>query len=331
MHAPHTPAAAEAAPTQSPTAVGTAAVLRDRLFRETWNRWAQRWLLGTAYALRPARLADFPSLVFHVLADASRGGTRIPEQERTWQHPDTFGGTCRDTSPDTVLAAARLGFFPWCHCGPLKWWTRRQRMVLRFDDHHIGKRLRRDMKKWSYRVTFDQAFEHVIAACAGHRSYNRHSLTWITPEIMRLYTDLFDRGHAHSFEVWDETGTLVGGGYGVAVGRVFVTESQFSLRRDTSKVGFAVLNYHLAKWGYILNDAKDFSPALEAMGFGLIPRSEYEEVLSANAMRAPSGGPWAVTAAIAEVADWYPRRTASPDANQPAQTKAKRSGVRRAA
>ncbi len=184
-------------------------------------------------------------------------------------------------------------------------------MVLFFDEHHISKRLRRDMRKATYRITFDHAFEDVIRACAGHRSYNRHSLTWITPEIMRLYTDLHRRGHAHSFEVWNAAGVLVGGGYGLSVGRIFFTESQFSHEPNTSKMGFALFNYHLAKWGYVLNDGKDFTPTIDAMGFRLIPRAEFEAILKENAHDGGHGGKWSVEATLAEVAAWEPKGPAA--------------------
>ena len=287
----------------------TLAERRAALFRESWNGWAQRWILGAAYALKPDRIHDTPHLVYRAALDLVRGGTHIPERGRTWSRPDTFGGVCRAISPETVLAAARAGFFPWCHCGPLKWWTREKRMVLFFNEYHIAKRLRRDMKKAPYRVTFDQAFEEVIAACAGHRSYNRHSLTWITPKIMALYTELFDQGHAHSFEVWDADGKLVGGGYGLAAGPVFMTESQFSLAPNTSKMGFAVLNYHLAKWGFLANDGKDFTPTIDAMGFRAIPRAEFDALLDnrdAEAKMTAKTGRWNVETDMATVAAWQP-------------------------
>lgn len=284
-----------------------AASRRERLFRESWNGWTQRWILGTAYALKPDLIRDTPHLLYRAALDFLTGGTRVPARDRTWSRPDTFGGTCRDISAATVLAAARNGFFPWCHCGPLKWWTREKRMVLFFNEYRIAKRLRRDMKKAPYRVTFDQAFAEVIAACARQRSYNRHALTWITPKIMRLYADLFDKGHAHSFEVWDADGNLVGGGYGLAVGRVFMTESQFSRASNTSKMGFAVLNYHLAKWGFVANDGKDFTPTIDAMGFRLIPRAEFDAMLDDrsmdDAMKARVGR-WTVEADLATVASW---------------------------
>jgi leucyl/phenylalanyl-tRNA--protein transferase len=132
-------------------------------------------------------------------------------------------------------------------------------------------------------------------------------LTWITPKIMQLYGDLFDQGHAHSFEVWDGEGKLVGGGYGLSIGRVFITESQFSLAPNTSKMGFAVLNYHLAKWGYVLNDGKDFTPTIEPMGFKLIPGKDYEDILKTSSTVGEMGGivgRWTTEADLATVAGW---------------------------
>ena len=181
--------------------------VRDERFQETWDRRLHRWLLGTAYALKPKRISDVPYLLWHSAADLARGGTRVPDPARTQARPDTFAGICRDIAPDKVLAAARLGFFPWCHFGPLKWWTRRNRMVLFLKEQHIAKRLRRDMKKSPYRVTFDEAFDDVIRACAEPRK-GSYGLTWITPQIMRLYARLHAMGHAHSFEVWSRTGAL---------------------------------------------------------------------------------------------------------------------------
>jgi leucyl/phenylalanyl-tRNA--protein transferase len=84
---------------------------------------------------------------------------------------------------------------------------------------------------------------------------------------MRVYADLFDAGHAHSFEVWNERGELAGGAYGVAIGGSFVTESQFSHEPNTAKIGFTVLNWHLAHWGFAFNDGKLMTPTCRDMGF----------------------------------------------------------------
>jgi leucyl/phenylalanyl-tRNA--protein transferase len=275
---------------------------RDELFRESASDRVRRWLLGTAYACHPKRIGDLPHLLAHSAADIARGGTRVPDQGATHSRPDTFAGICRDISPATIMAAARLGFFPWAHFGPLKWWTRKNRMVLFLDEQHMPKRLRRDMKKSAYRVTFDQAFDEVVKACAGRRPGRPAGLTWVTPRIMRLYSDLHAEGHAHSFEVWSEDGRLVGGGYGIAVGRIFVTESQFSRESNTSKMGFAALNHHLAKWGFLLNDGKQHTPTIEAMGFREIPRAEFEALLAEHADAVVKQGPWKVEADLAVIA-----------------------------
>ena len=275
---------------------------RAELFRESLSDRARRWLLGTVYACHPKRVGDLPYLLAFTLADIARGGTRVPDQGATHSRPDTFAGVCRDISPETIMAAARLGFFPWAHFGPLKWWTRKDRMVLFPNEQRIGKRLRRDMKKSAYRVTFDDAFDEVVKACAGPRKGRPAGLTWITPRIMWLYSDLHAQGHAHSFEVWSEDGRLVGGGYGIAVGRIFFTESQFSRESNTSKMGFAALNHHLAKWGFILNDGKQHAPGLEEMGFREIARAEFEALLAQHADVAVKQGPWKVEADLAAVA-----------------------------
>jgi leucyl/phenylalanyl-tRNA--protein transferase len=275
-------------------------------FAETRREQMARWALGVAYACQPKRVSTLPSLLLWSAADILRGATRVPDPQRTRPRPDTFGGVCRGLSPGTVLSAARLGFFPWCHIGPMKWWTREQRMVMRPAEFRLSKTTRQLMKKNPYRVTFDTSFDEVMRACSGVRRTSSYSLTWITPHIMRLYSALHEQGHAHSFEVWSADGRLVGGGYGLAVGRVFVTESMFSLESNTSKFGFASLNWHLAKWGFVLNDGKDWAPNLSEAGMALIPRAEHEAVLAEHAQGASAVGSWKVESDLAEIAKWKP-------------------------
>jgi leucyl/phenylalanyl-tRNA---protein transferase len=102
--------------------------------------------------------------------------------------------------------------------------------------------------------------------------------------------------------VWSEDNRLVGGGYGIAVGRIFVTESQFSRESNTSKMGFAMLNHHLAKWGFLLNDGKQHTPTIEAMGFREIPRAEFEALLREHADAVVKQGPWTVETCLASIA-----------------------------
>jgi len=211
-----------------------------------------------------------------------------------------------DLTLPTLITAYRRGLYPFAHIAPLKWWSPPQRSVLFFNELHIARRLRRQMRQGNYTVTFDRDFEGVIAACAGQRQGRWH-LTWITPRIMHTYAELFDAGYAHSFEVWNERGDLAGGGYGVAVGNAFVIESQFSREPNTSKIGFSVLNWHLAHWGFAFNDGKLMTPTCHDMGFREIPRSEYLDRLAQAVRRPDKKGRWQIEADVAAVADWQPR------------------------
>jgi leucyl/phenylalanyl-tRNA---protein transferase len=273
-----------------------------RRFHEPAKAKLLRWTMGTAYALHPKRIAEVPHLLASMAADISRGGTRTPSEATISPRLTNFAGVCRDITPERIVDAASRGFFPWCHIGPLKWWTRNERMVLFLNEQHTAKRLRREMRKTDYRVTFDMAFEAVIEACAEPRKGRPLGLTWITPKIMSLYTALHHLGFAHSFEVWSADGRLVGGGYGLAIGRIFYTESQFSRESNTSKMGFASLNHHLAKWGFVLNDGKDFTTTIDAMGFRAIPRGEFEALLAEHTPLEGRSGIWHVEDDLATVA-----------------------------
>lgn len=271
-------------------------------FHEAPIAKVRRWALGIAYAWHPKRISSVPPLLALMARDAIRGGTRLPTPDKVSAIPDSFAGICRDLSTETIVSAARGGFYPWCHVGPLKWWTRQNRMVLFFEDHHIAKRFRTTMRTSGYRVTFDTAFDAVVKACAEPRSNRSHALTWITPRIMQLYSDMHRAGYAHSVEVWDKDGNLAGGSYGVAVGRVFVTESQFFRQPNASKIGYHVLNHHLEKWGFVLNDNKGWTEATAKMGFKEIPRARFEEILAAHANGPDKLAPWVIEDDVAAVA-----------------------------
>jgi leucyl/phenylalanyl-tRNA--protein transferase len=159
------------------------------------------------------------------------------------------------------------------------------------------------MRKQNYTVTFDRDFEAVITACSQRRPGRWH-LTWITPTIMKLYAEAFDAGHVHSFEVWNQAKQLVGGGYGVSVGGAFTTESQFSRERNTSKIGFTVLNWHLSKWGYAFNDGKLMTPTLQDMNFRDVPRRDYLSRLRAATHAPGKSGRWTLEADLNQIADW---------------------------
>jgi leucyl/phenylalanyl-tRNA--protein transferase len=285
-----------------------AAERRAALFRETPLETIERWALGTAWPLKPSRIAGLPALAQLWLMDLIAPQRELPDPERTL-NASGLCGMVHDLSTPTLVEAYKRGLFTFAHFGPLKWVSPDHRCVLFFDETHIGKTLRRALRQGRYQVTFDRDFERVIKACAGRRDGKWH-VTWITPRIMHVYAELYDAGYVHSFEVWNESGALVGGGYGVALRRAFFTESQFSLERDTSKLGFAVLNWHLARWSFAFNDGKWPTSTILDMGFRTIPRPAFLRRLEAATAESGKSGCWKVEADLATVAAWQPGASA---------------------
>jgi leucyl/phenylalanyl-tRNA--protein transferase len=272
-------------------------------FRESAEERLRRWGLGVAYALRPKRIAGLPGLVGITLRDLLTPPAGLPDPEQALASPEGLCGLAPDLSVPTMVAAYRRGLYPFCHVGPMKWWAPRERAVLDPAKTHIGKNLRRRLRKPDFSVSFDHAFDDVLAACAEPRP-GRAPLTWISPSVMQVYADLFDAHLAHSFEVRTLDGQLVGGGFGVALGRVFFTMSQFSRIRDGSKLGFASLNHHLARWGYVANDGQRNKPNLEEFGFQSIPRTDFNELLARNAVEGGRTGTWKAEIPPSETATW---------------------------
>ncbi len=286
-------------------AMPAAANARERLFRESPRDMVERWALGAAWALVPKRIGGLPNLARLCFREFLSPDYALPDPEAAFADPPGLAGIVHDLSSDTLMAAYRRGLFPFAHIAPLKWWSPPLRSLLFWNELHFSKRLKRTMRQNQYRVTFDRDFEGVIRACAERRPGRWH-LTWITPQVMRAYAELFDAGHVHSFEVWNEKGELAGGGYGVSLGGSFVTESQFSRESNTSKIGFTVLHWHLAKWGYAFSDGKLMTPTCHDMGFRDVPRGEFlSRLADANKLPGKSGR-WQTEADLAEIADWNP-------------------------
>jgi leucyl/phenylalanyl-tRNA---protein transferase len=277
---------------------------RDALFRETLSETVQRVVLGTAWSLQPKRLDRILPLARLAVLHLLEPDDTLPDLTKT-PGAGELVGLADDLSVATLAEAYAKGLFPHCHFGPTKWLSPPERCVLFFDEYHLSKRIRRFMRQGLYTVTFDRDFEGVIKACAGKREGHWH-LTWITPRIMRAYAALFDAGLAHSFEVWDRDGELVGGGYGVAVGRVYFGESLFSHEDNTSKLGAAVLNWHLAKWGYVLNDSKWPTVNHLNVGYRMIPRGEFLRILGEAVGEGGKPGRWTVEASPEAIANWKP-------------------------
>ncbi len=176
-----------------------------------------------------------------------------------------------DLAPWRLMAAYGRGIFPWYNGGvPPLWWSPDPRTVLEPRDLHISRSLRRVLRRKVFQVTRDRAFSEVIGACAAERSEG----TWILPEMLEAYEELFALGHAHSFEVW-ASGELVGGLYGVAVGKAFAAESMFHRVTNASKVGLAVCVTSLANAGLELFDVQFLTDHLASLGAREISREQY--------------------------------------------------------
>jgi len=202
--------------------------------------------------------------------------------------PLAIGGPLDAT---TLLQAYRAGIFPWYSEGePVQWWSPDPRFVLLPEELRVTESLRRSMRKPGWSISFDQDFEAVMRACAEVPRPGQDG-TWITPEMIKAYVALHQAGHAHSVEVrWQ--GELVGGLYGVAVGRVFHGESMFHRRSDASKVGFARLVERLRATGFVLIDCQMPTAHLASLGAFAVRRADFLACLRAQRDLPPSGNPW---------------------------------------
>lgn len=177
-----------------------------------------------------------------------------------------------DLSPDRVMAAYMVGIFPWYNEGdPVLWWSPDPRLVLFPKEIKISKSLRQSMKR--YRVTFDQDFRSVIELCRDIR-HAKGEGTWILEEVIETYETLHVRDLAHSVEVY-EGDELVGGLYGICMGKVFCGESMFSLKRDASKVALAVLCEKLGQYDFEMIDCQIPSNHLKRLGAHEMSREEF--------------------------------------------------------
>ena len=172
-----------------------------------------------------------------------------------------------------LLAAYRLGIFPWYSPGdPILWWSPDPRMVLTPSDIKISRSLRKTIRHKSFEIRFNTAFEAVIRACAAPR--NGHSGTWIVEDMIQAYCRLHQEGHAHSVECWMEN-QLVGGLYGVAVGRMFFGESMFSRVTDASKLALVALSQALEACDFRMIDCQMYTDHLASMGAKPMQRADF--------------------------------------------------------
>jgi leucyl/phenylalanyl-tRNA--protein transferase len=215
----------------------------------------------------------------------------FPPASRALRTPNGLLAAGGDLAPERLLAAYRNGIFPWFSPGePILWWSPDPRMVLFPDQVRITRSLARTLRNAAYEIRLDSAFERVITACADTPRDGQNG-TWITTEIQAAYRRLHALGYAHSVETW-QSGELVGGLYGIALGRAFFGESMFSHRTDASKIALAHLCRFLAEQGFGIIDCQMETAHLASMGARPISRAEFLTRLDVLAATADHPGPW---------------------------------------
>lgn len=183
-----------------------------------------------------------------------------------------------DLSAERLLLAYRNGIFPWySEDEPILWFSPHERFVLYPEELVISKSMRKVLKSGQFKITFNQCFPEIIAACAKAPRAGQDD-TWITADMQQAYIALHKNGYAHSVEVWEQH-ELAGGLYGVAVGKAFCGESMFSRVSNASK---AALIHLCNSGGYQLIDCQVYTPHLQSMGAGMISREEYMATIKEN-------------------------------------------------
>ncbi|MDD9890275.1 MAG: leucyl/phenylalanyl-tRNA--protein transferase [Gammaproteobacteria bacterium] len=201
----------------------------------------------------------------------------FPPVKLALQEPNGLLAAGGDLSLDWLLCAYRHGIFPWYEAGqPLLWWSPNPRLIITPDSLKISRSLRKLINKHSYEVSIDSNFAEVIQHCAQARRGSDG--TWITAEMQAAYIKLHEHGYAHSVEVHAGT-DLVGGLYGVALGKVFFGESMFSREDNTSKLALVYLVEQLRQWGFELIDCQLSSEHLFSLGAMEISRDEFIDCL----------------------------------------------------
>jgi len=215
----------------------------------------------------------------------------FPPVEQALEDPNGLLCAGGDLSTDRLLEAYRRGIFPWYSGNePILWWSPDPRMVLFCDELKVSRSLAKNIRNKGFEVRLDSAFPRVIKACSEPRK--GEGGTWLTPAMQAAYTALHRLGHAHSVETWQGE-RLVGGLYGVAIGRMFYGESMFSRATDASKVALVALVGELRARGFPLIDCQQNTPLLASLGAREIPRRHFVRRIAALVNYPEPMGKWA--------------------------------------
>lgn len=216
--------------------------------------------------------------------------TPFPPLSQSLTSPNGLLAAGGDLSPQRLLEAYSQGIFPWYNPGePILWWSPDPRMVLLPEQLRVTRSLAKVLRNRSYEIRVDTSFRQVMQECAAPRDVDGGS--WIGPEIIDGYCGLHQLGYAHSIETWID-GELVGGLYGVAIGRMFYGESMFTRRSDASKIAFVHLVQKLQQWGFGMIDCQMFTQHLSSFGAQLIPRQQFAAKLKELIHQENQFGPW---------------------------------------
>jgi leucyl/phenylalanyl-tRNA--protein transferase len=215
----------------------------------------------------------------------------FPDPDQALSDPNGLLALGGELTVRWLLAAYGRGVFPWFDddAGPVLWWSPDPRAVLFPRELRVSRRLERRLRSGGFTVTLDQAFSEVVEGCAAPRA--RSAGTWITPRMRRAYGRLHRSGYAHSVEVWQED-ALVGGLYGVSLGRMFFGESMFHRVTDASKVALVSLVRQIERWGFSLLDCQVMNPHLASLGAREIPRPAFLALLDDSNAHPTRKGPW---------------------------------------
>src|SRR3569623_1945441 len=224
------------------------------------------------------------------MSERLQNATHFPPVETALREPNGLLAMGGELSLERLLDAYRHGIFPWFNPGePILWWSPDPRMVLVPGEARVTRSLAKRLRNGGFEVRVDTAFAAVMRACAEPRE--GAGGTWISPAMIAAYTRLFDAGYAHAVETWRD-GRLVGGLYGVAIGRMFYGESMFSRATDASKVAHAHLARQLERWRFGLIDCQMQTSHLESLGARTISRRDFLLVLADLINYPVPTGPW---------------------------------------
>ncbi len=219
------------------------------------------------------------------------GKPDFPPVERALADPSGLLAAGGKLTPPWLLAAYERGIFPWFNPGePILWWSPDPRLVLFPGEVHLSRSLRKTLRRHVFEVRFDTAFARVVAGCAAPRESSGG--TWITSEMQAAYLRMHELGYAHSVESWAD-GRLMGGLYGIALGRVFFGESMFSRATDASKVALAHLAAYLERQDFAVIDCQMTTAHLLSLGAREIPRRVFCAGLAKWTREGPPPGRWA--------------------------------------